>query len=115
MQYLILIYGAEDAWAKMSPEQAAEVMGAYMAYTKALKAAGKHVAGDELQPTSTAKSITLRAGKTNVVDGPYVDTKESLGGYYLISVENEAEALEWASKCPAVLHGGVELRPVVMR
>jgi len=115
MQYMILIYGGEDVWAKFTPEQAAEAMAAYMAYTKALKSAGKLVAGDELQPTSTAKNIRVRGGKTNVVDGPYVDTKETLGGYYLIEAESQADAIEWAKKCPGAIHGGVEVRPIVVR
>ncbi|HWA01551.1 MAG TPA: YciI family protein [Caulobacterales bacterium] len=115
MQYMILIYGGEDVWASMTPEQAAEAMDAYMAYTQALKNADKLVAGDELQPTSTAKSVKVRAGKASVVDGPYVDTKETLGGYYLINADSEAEAIEWAKQCPGAMHGGVEVRPVVMR
>ncbi|MEJ0059189.1 MAG: YciI family protein [Terricaulis sp.] len=115
MQYMILIYGDEKAWAHLTPEQAAEVMSAYYAYTKALKASGKLVAGDELHPVATAKSLTVRDGKRNVVDGPYVETKESLGGYYLVDVENEAEALDWAAKCPGAMYGGVEVRPIVVR
>lgn len=115
MQYLLLIYSDESQWANYTPEQAAEIMGAYFAYTQALKDAGKLIAGDELQPTSTAKSVTVRNTKRNVVDGPYVDTKEALGGYYLINADSEAEALEWAAKCPGAKHGGMEVRPIVMR
>jgi hypothetical protein len=115
MRYVILIYGKESDWTDISPERAAEIMSAYYAYTEKLKAAGAHVAGDELNTVATAKSIR-GIGGTQVVDGPFVDTKESLGGYYLIEAASEAEALSWAKQCPAMLHGGgVELRPVMVR
>jgi len=115
MKYLILIYGAESAWADLSPERAGEIMGAYGAYTQKLQAAGVFVAGDELDVIATAKSVR-GVGGTQVVDGPFVDTKESLGGYYLIECATEAEALNWAKQAPTMLHGGgVELRPVMMR
>ena len=115
MRYLILIYGKESDWAGISPERAGEIMGAYMAYTQKLKAAGAHVAGDELNVVSTAKSVR-GVGGTQVVDGPFVDTKEQLGGYYLIEAKTPEEALNWAKQCPTMLHGGgVELRPVMVR
>ncbi len=115
MQYMILIYSDERAWAQLSPDELGREMGAYFAYSEALVAAGVMRAGDELQPTSTARSITVRDGAAHVADGPYVDTKEQLGGYYLIETASEAEAIEWAKKCPGAAHGGVELRPVVVR
>ena len=115
MRYMILIYGKESDWIDISPERAGEIMTAYYAYTEKLKAAGVHVAGDELNVVATAKSIRGPGG-TQVVDGPFVDTKESLGGYYLIDVAGEAEAVEWAKQCPAMMHkGGVEVRPVMVR
>jgi hypothetical protein len=115
MQYLLLIYGDESNWARLTPEQISQEMAAYFAYTDALKKSGKLRGGDELHPVATAKSVTVRNGKQGVVDGPYVDTKEALGGYYLVEVENEAEAIEWAAKCPGAKYGGIEVRPVVMR
>jgi hypothetical protein len=115
MRYLILIYGKESDWAGIPPERAAEIMGAYNAYTAALKSSGVYVAGDELQPVATAKSVRGEGGKS-VVDGPYVDTKEALGGYYLIDVPSGDEALKWARKAPTMMHGGgVEVRPVMVR
>jgi hypothetical protein len=112
---MILIYGKEGDWADISPERASEIMSAYYAYTNKLKEAGVHIAGDELDVTAKAKSLR-GAGGANVVDGPFVDTKESLGGYYLIEAASEAEALKWAKQCPAMLHnGGVELRPLMVR
>ncbi len=115
MRYLILIYGKESDWDGVSPERAAEIMGAYNAYTATLKVAGVHIAGVELNVVGTAKSIRGEGG-TQVVDGPFVDTKESLGGYYLIDCASEAEALNWARQAPTMMHGGgVELRPVMVR
>ena len=115
MRYLILIYGREADWTDISPERASEIMGAYGAYTQKLKSAGVHIAGDELNVVATAKSVR-GIGGTKVTDGPFVETKEQLGGYYLIEAANDAEALNWAKQAPTMLHGGgVELRPVMVR
>jgi hypothetical protein len=115
MRYMILIYGKESDWEGVSPERAAEIMGAYHAYTDKLKAAGAYVAGDELNVVATAKSVR-GVGGTSVVDGPFVETKEQLGGYYLIECGGDAEALSWARQAPTMLHGGgVELRPIMVR
>lgn len=112
MKAMILIYNDERAWAALAPAEREREVGAYMAYTEALIAAGKFVGGSELQPTPTAKSVRVTAAGTSVTDGPYVDTKEQLGGYYLLEVASMAEALEWAAKCPGARHGGVEVRPL---
>ncbi len=115
MKYLLLIYGEESAWAGISPERAGEIMQAYNAYTDKLKQAGVYVGGDELDVVAKAKSVR-GIGGTQVVDGPFVDTKEALGGYYLIDCASEAEALNWAKQAPTMMHGGgVELRPLMMR
>ncbi len=106
MRYMILIYGKESDWADIPPERAAEIMGAYFAYTEKLKAAGVHVAGDELQPVDTAKSVR-GVGGTQVVDGPFVDTKESVGGSYLLECCSAKEAVIWAQQAPTVLPGCV--------
>jgi hypothetical protein len=113
MKYMILIHGSEEAWAALTPAEMEREMGAYFAYSQELAQAGKMVAGEELHPVATAKSLRVRDGKTHVIDGPYVDVKEQFGGFYLIDVANEAEALEWAAKCPGARHGGVEVRPCV--
>lgn len=115
MQYMLLIYGEESMWAGLSPEKAAEEMGAYMAYTQELAQAGALISGDELQPVATAKTLSISAGKQKVVDGPFAETKEALGGYYLIKAETQEEALAWAAKCPGARYGRIEVRPVVMR
>jgi hypothetical protein len=115
MQYMLLIYGEEARWANLTPEKISEEMGAYFAYTEALAKAGKLKAGDELQPVASAKTVSLMGGKHSVVDGPFAETKETLGGYYLIEAETIEEALEWAAKCPGARYGRVEVRPVVVR
>lgn len=115
MQYMLLIYGEESMWANLPPEKISEEMGAYFAYTEELAKAGKLKAGDELQPVATAKTVSLMSGKHSVVDGPFADTKETLGGYYLIEAESVDEALTWAAKCPGARYGRVEVRPIVMR
>ncbi|MBY0562943.1 MAG: YciI family protein [Hyphomonadaceae bacterium] len=115
MQYMLLIYGEEAKWAALAPEKISEVMAAYFAYTEDLAKAGKLKSGDELQPVETAKTVSLETGKRQVVDGPFADTKETLGGYYLIEADNIDEAVEWAARCPGARQGRIEVRPVVMR
>ena len=114
MQYMLLICGNEAAAAKMTPAEGQQVMGAYFAYTDALRKAGVFKDGNPLQQTSTASTVRMKNGKSIVLDGPYAESKEQIGGYYVIDVANLDEALSWAKKCPAVTHGGgVEVRPVM--
>jgi hypothetical protein len=115
MRYMLLIHSDEKAWSTMSPEQAAGAMAAYIAYGDALRTAGKYVDSYQLQPTSTAKCVHLEGGHKGVSDGPFAETKEALGGYYLIESADIAEATDWAAKCPGASHGTVEVRPVVLR
>lgn len=115
MQYMLLIYGEEAMWEGLAPEKVSEVMGAYFAYTEALAKSGKLKAGDELQPIATAKTVSRLGGKHSVVDGPFAETKEQLGGYYLIEADSIEDALDWAAKCPGAEYGRIEVRPVVMR
>lgn len=112
MQYLILIYSDEKAWAGMTNDQIAAAMGAYSEYSKALATGGVLRGGASLQPVSTATSVRVRAGKTATTDGPFAETKEQLGGYYVIEVPNLDAALAWAAKCPGAAHGTVEVRPL---
>jgi hypothetical protein len=114
MQYMLLIYDSEDVWRTMSEEDQRTVMGEYRAYTEALKSSGKYVAGDALQPTNTAKSVRVRDGEVDQTDGPFAETKEVLGGYYLVDVDSEDEALEWAAKIPSAKFGTIEVRPIVV-
>jgi len=115
MQYMLLLYADEANWAALTPDQIAQEMGAYMAYTADLQKAGVFIAGHELQPVETAKTVSVAGGKQKVVDGPFAETKEALGGYYLIEAETMDDALAWAARCPGARHGRIEVRPVVMR
>jgi hypothetical protein len=86
--------------------------GAYVAYTEAMKKAGVMVGADRLQPVATATTVRVANGKTTVLDGPYAETKEQLGGYYIVDVPDIDAALSWAARCPAASHGAVEVRPI---
>ena len=112
MQYMLLIYGDESAGVNATEEAKRKVFTAYMEYNEALKEAGALIAGDALRPTSTATSVRVRKEEAAVTDGPFAETTEQLGGYYLIDVENLDEALAWAKKCPGSWDGTVEVRPV---
>jgi hypothetical protein len=113
MQYMILIYDNEKAWETMPESAGKEIFGAYMAYTEEMAKAGVLRAGDALKPTATATTIRVRDGKTLKTDGPFAETKEQLGGYYLIEVPNLEEALKWAAKCPSAKVGSIEVRPIM--
>ncbi len=113
MQYLLMLYADESGWKNMSKTEQEQGYAAYMAYTEALKKAGVWKGSNRLQPVATATTVKNGAnGKPQVQDGPYADSKEQLGGYYLIDVPDLDAALSWASRCPAVGHGTVEVRPV---
>jgi hypothetical protein len=113
MQYMLLIYNPPGDWEALPAEQRQAIGEAYFNFTEELRAAGKMVAGDALQPISTATSIRVRDGETLTTDGPFAETKEVLGGYYLIDVESLDEALEWGAKVPGAAYGTIEVRPVV--
>ena len=112
MQYMLMIYGNEAAEQSMTESQMGEVMGAYKAYSEALVKAGVMAGGERLKPTSAATTVRVVSGKTEVLNGPYADTKEQLGGYYLINVPDLDAALSWAARCPGASHGTIEVRPV---
>lgn len=112
MQYMILIYGDESKMPSVPSDKTYEMSQAYAAYNAALKKAGVFLAGDRLKPTRTATTIKIRDGKTDIIDGPFAEAKEQLGGYYLIETPDLDAALDWAKKCPGSTLGTVELRPV---
>ena len=112
MQYLLLLHGEENRWTTMTPEQQQQGMAAYGAFTQALTASGALKSSDRLQPAASATTVRVVDGKSQVLDGPYADTKEQLGGYFLIDVADLDAALTWAARCPAASHGAVEVRPV---
>ena len=113
MKYLILIYGEEKAWAGMPKAKVDEIMTAYMTYTRDLMTSGVHLSGFELQPVSSATTVRMRHGKVQTTDGPFAETKEQLGGFYLIDAKDLDEAIRWASRCPGALTGSIEVRPVI--
>jgi hypothetical protein len=112
MQFLLMLYGNEAAMQAASAEDAARVLAEFTAFTGAVQQAGVYVGSNRLQRVRTAKTIRMRDGHGSVVDGPFAETKEHLGGYYLIDVPDIATALEWAGRCPAARYGAVEVRPV---
>ena len=114
MKYLCLIYDNESGAAGMTREQGEALMGEYFAFTEAIKKSGHYVGGNALKPVSTATTVRLRQGKLSTTDGPFAETKEQLGGYYLIDVPNLDEAVRWAAECPAANGGSVEVRPLGM-
>src|SRR5205823_11688620 len=113
MQYMLLIYNEPVGWESMPTEQQQQVYEAYGTFTEELQGSGKMVAGDALQPITTATSVRVRDGETLTTDGPFAETKEVLGGYYLLDVETIDEALDWAAKIPGAKYGTIEERPVV--
>jgi hypothetical protein len=112
MKYLLLIYGNEAALEAASKSDVEKMLPAYAAYTEALKKAGVIVGGDRLRPSTTATTVRVADGKTNVLNGPYAETKEQLGGYYMIDVPDMDAALTWAARCPGASHGAIEVRPI---
>lgn len=112
MQYMLLIYGTEGGWEALAPEEQAKGMQEWNDYTQWLKDAGSYIAGDALAPTTAATSVRVRDGKTLTTDGPFAETKEQLGGYYLIEVENLDDAIAAAARCPGAHDGTMEVRPI---
>jgi hypothetical protein len=112
MQYLLLIYGDEAKMLAASKETAGQITAAYAAYTEAMSKAGVYVGGNRLRPTSSATTVQVANDKTKVLNGPYAETKEQLGGYYMIDVPDIDAALSWASRCPGATYGTIEVRPI---
>jgi hypothetical protein len=110
MRYTLFLYSEEAQWASMSPEQRQGALAAFGGYIEALQQAGALVATDWLKPTATATTITLRGGR-KVQDGPYADTKEQLGGFFVINVPDLDAAIAWAERCPVAQYGYIEIRP----
>jgi len=115
MQYLLLINDEEKIWESLPEDERNAMYAEYGRYTEELQTRGLLVVANQLQPSSTATTVSVRDGETIVTDGPFAETKEVLGGYYLIDVETLDEALEWAAKIPSARYGHIEVRPIVMR
>ncbi|NKB34332.1 MAG: YciI family protein [Pseudomonadales bacterium] len=114
MKYICLIYEDETLVPSRPEEEMNEIMGAYFAFTNEVQAAGKHLGGEALMPTETATTVTIRDGNRVTTDGPFVETKEQLGGFYLLDCENLDEAIELASKIPSAKWGAIEVRPIMV-
>ena len=114
MQYMLLIYDDEQAWANFGEAERGAIFGEYGAYTEGLQKSGAFVAGDALQPSSSATSVRVRDGQQLVTDGPFAETKEQLGGYYVVEAESIDEAIAHAAKIPSARYGTIEVRPVMV-
>jgi hypothetical protein len=112
VKYLLMDYVREAGWGELSRAEQERWLGAYRAYMQAMADAGVLEHSNGLQPTATATTVRIRDGKTRVLDGPYADSKEQLGGFHLIEVPDLDAALAWAARSPTALHGVVEVRPV---
>lgn len=112
MQYMILIYGCESEYANVSEAEMGQVYAEYMEYSKALVAAKAFVGGASLKEIATATTVRVKNGKTTTTDGPFAETKEQLGGYYIVECATLDEAVKWAAKCPGAKHGSCEVRPL---
>ena len=113
MKYLCMIFDDESKWGTMTPEESGAWMGEYGTFTKAIHESGQFVSGEALQPTATATTVRVRNGKISTTDGPFVETKEQLGGYYLIEARDLNEAIQVAARIPAARTGGIEVRPIM--
>ena len=112
MKYLCLIYDDEKKWETMSKAEADAYMGEYFQFTENIKTSGHYLGGNALQPVQTATTIRSRNGKLSTTDGPFAETKEQLGGYYLIEARDLNDALQVAQKIPSVRTGSIEVRPI---
>jgi len=112
MKYLCLIYDDEKNLASMAKTEMDALMGEYRAFSESIKASGHHVAGHQLQPVHTATSVRVRNGKMSTTDGPFAETKEQFGGFFLINARDLNEAIQVASKFPSARVGSMEVRPV---
>ncbi|MFI4986253.1 MAG: YciI family protein [Alphaproteobacteria bacterium] len=112
MKYMLLIYSDEAAMQAAGKAEAEEMMAAYGAYTEAMTKAGVMAGANRLQPSASSTTVRVANGKTQVLNGPYAEAKEQLGGYYIIEAPDLDAALSWAARCPGASHGVVEVRPI---
>ena len=113
MQYMLLIHSDESVYPKMSKADLKKLMDEYGKFTQELQMSGAMVSTHRLGPTQTATTVRIRKGETMITDGPFAETKEQLGGYYLVEAKDLDEALKWAAKIPAAKYGCVEVRPIL--
>lgn len=112
MKYVCLIYDSEEKRASMSKAELDALVGEYFAFSEGLRKSGHYLAGEALQPIQTAVTVRIRNGKLSTTDGPFAETKEQLGGFYLINARDLNEAIQVASKIPSARFGSIEVRPI---
>ena len=113
MQYLLLIYGNENRWDKVDAPERENVLGEFGAFTQSIHQSGHLRGGNELDLTSKAVTVRVRDGKSMVTDGPFAETKEQLGGYYLIEAKDQQDAIAIAARIPSARWGSIEVRPII--
>ena len=112
MKYMLLIYHDEKAWSRQTEAECQQIYGEYRQLIQELQSRGKYVVGEELQPTTTASSVRVRDGKQMVTDGPFAETREQVGGFFMIEANDLDEATSIAARIPSARTGTVEVRPV---
>ena len=113
MKYLLTIYTDESGFAEVTPEQVQQVMAAYEAFGREVTESGAMLGGEGLQPSATATTVRVRDGETVTSDGPFAETREQLGGYYLLECRDLDDAIGWAARIPGAQNGTIEVRPVM--
>ena len=113
MKYLLLIYENEANFANVSEEEGNKIFAEYMDYSKGIHASGNYISGEALQPVATATTVRVQNGKTLTTDGPFAETKEQLGGFYLVEAKDLDEAIQLAARIPASRTGSIEVRPIM--
>ena len=114
MQYMLLIYDDEQLWERMSESERKAILDEYFQFSASIRESGNYVGSNALQPTGTATSVRVRGGETLVTDGPFAETKEQLGGYYLVEATDVDQAIQLAARIPSARFGTVEVRPVMV-
>jgi hypothetical protein len=112
MKYMLLIHDTENGWGALSDDERQQIMADYRRFTEEIRASGHFRAGSQLQPTSTATTVRVRSGKRLVTDGPFAETREQLGGYYLVEARDLDEAIGLAERLPSAKMGTIEIRPL---
>lgn len=112
MKYMLLIHDSEKVWSTLSQDEQQQIMADYRRFSEEIKATGQYLAGSQLQPTSAATSVRVRNGKRVVTDGPFAETREQLGGYYLVDAKDLDEAIGLAERLPSARLGTIEIRPL---
>ena len=113
MQYLLLIYRSESEWARTSEEEKGEIFQEYMTFARDIRTKGNYLGGEALHPVETAKTVRVRNGRVVTTDGPFAETKEQLGGYFLVEAKSLDEAIAIGSRIPAARTGSIEVRQIL--